>query len=122
MDVIMDQRLKAALDFSNYRKVLFNHKQDLKLKVEARLRYSIDGGTFDIDRELITFVRMLLDDGRIDVVLIDRNQNPIRINDLRAFHEEIFSRYFEATNMYHTEYSRMKSARTVEDLLSMGDK
>ena len=118
----MDQRLKAALDFSNYRKVLFNHKQDLKLKVEARLRYSIDGGTFDIDRELITFVRMLLDDGRIDVVLIDRNQNPIRINDLKAFHEEIFSRYFEATNMYHTEYSRMKSARTVEDLLSMGDK
>lgn len=118
----MDKRLKAALDFSNYRKVLFNFKQDLKLKVEARLRYSIDGGTFDIDRNLITFVRMLLDDGRQDVVLIDRNQNPIRISDLASFYSEIFSRYFEATNMYHTEYSRMKTARTVEDLLSLGAK
>lgn len=116
----MDQRLKAALDFSNYRKVLFNLKQDLKLKVEARLRYSVYGGTFDIDRQLITFVRMLIDDGRDQVVLIDRNQNPIRIDDLKSFYDEIFSRYFEATNMYHTEYERMKTARTVEDLLAVG--
>lgn len=115
----MDQRLKAALDFSNYRKVLFNLKQDLKLKVDARLRYSINGGTFTIDRELITFVRMLLDDKRDQVVLIDRNQNPIRIENLKLFYDEIFSRYFEATNMYHTEYERMKTARTVEDLLSI---
>lgn len=118
----MDQRLKAALDFSNYRKALFNLKQDLKLKVEARLRYSIDGGTFDIDRTLISFVRMLLDDGRTEVVLLDRNDNPIRIGDLRGFHDEIFSRYFEATNLYHSEYTRLREARTIEEVLSLGSK
>lgn len=118
----MDQRLKEALSFSNLRKVLFNVKADLRLQCEARLKYSIDGGIFDIDRTLITFVKMLLDDGRTDAVLIDRNQNPIRVQDLRAFYDEIFSRYFEATNIYHTDYTRMKQARTVEDLLSIGGK
>lgn len=118
----MDQRLKEAMDFSNLRKVLFNAKADLRLKCEARLKYSIDGGIFDIDRTLIAFVKLLLDDGRQDVVLIDRNQNPIRIQDLKSFYDEIFSRYFEATNMYHTDYTRMRQARTIEELIDIGDK
>lgn len=118
----MDQRLKEALSFSNLRKVLFNVKSDLRLQCEARLKYSIDGGIFDIDRTLITFVKMLLDDGRTDVVLIDRNQNPIRVQDLRSFYDEIFSRYFEATNIYHTDYTRMRQARTIDDLLGVGGK
>lgn len=113
----MDQRLQKSLEFSNYRKVLFNRRQDLRLKVEARLRYSINGGTFEINQTLITFVRVLLDDGRDRVVLIDRNSNPILIEDIRSFYDEIFSRYFEATNMYHTEYTKLKAARTMEDLL-----
>lgn len=117
MGIIMDQRLQKALEFSNHRKVLSNLRQDLRLMVEARLRYSINGGIFDIDRTLITFSRMLLDDGRVEVVLIDRNNNPILIENIKEFYDEIFSRYFEATNMYHTEYSRLRSCRTVDDLL-----
>jgi hypothetical protein len=113
----MDQRLQKALEFSKYRKVLSNLRQDLRLKVEARLKYSINGGTFDIDQTLITFVRMLMDDSRDRAVLIDRNGNPILIEDIKSFHDEIFSQYFEATNMYHTEYSRLRSSRSVEDLL-----
>ena len=116
----MDDRLTKALDFANYRSALFNRKGEIKLAVDTMMKYAINGGIFQIDRELINFVRMLLDQDRTEVVLVDANENPIRIDDLPTFFDEIFSRYFEATNFYHLEYTKLRKARTVEEIMQMG--
>jgi len=112
----MDERLEKALEFSKYRIALFNNKEDLKLKVNNMLIHAENGGIFRITKELITFVNLMVDKNYNTMVLIDENGNPIEVNDLPAFLDEIVSKYFEATNYYHTEYSKLRSARSVKSI------
>ena len=114
----MDDRLKKALEFSNYRHSFSTQRKTLKEKIEARLTYGHNGGIFKIDRSLIAFVQMLLDQGRTDdVPLIDINDNPILIKDLNVFRDEIFDRYFTTTLEYYEQYESLKKQRSVEKLI-----
>ena len=112
----MDDRLKKALEFSNYRISLFQRKEDLKLNMANMLTHANNGGIFKIDPTLICFVKQLVDKKKIRAVLIDSNENPIEVTDLKEFYNVIFNKYFEATNLYHIEYSKLKSSRTVSSL------
>jgi len=100
----MTSKLTKALEFSNYRQTLNIQHNNLKSKVQTLLTYSINGGSFNIDLPLITFVEMLIKKENDSVVLLDVYNNPIEITDLKDFLEEILSRYFEATNEYYAEY------------------
>lgn len=116
----MDDRLKKALDFSNYRQTLSVQRKTLKEKLEARLTFGFSGGIFYIDRSLISFVQMCIDKGRIKgVPLIDLNDNPIMIEDLEIFRDAIFDRYFTSSIEYLKEYESIKKSRTVEKLLDL---
>jgi hypothetical protein len=116
----MDERLKQALDFSNYRQTLSIQRKTLKEKINAKLTYGCNGGLFKIDRSLITFVQMLIDQGRVEnVPLIDINDNPILIPNLNDFRDEILDRYFTATYEYLEAYELIKSSRSVEKLLDL---
>ena len=117
----MDDRLQKALEFSRYRVSLFNRKEDLKIKLKSMLTYAHNGGVFAIDQSLITFVDLLVKQGRDAFVLIDNNGNPIEIVDPQGFLAEIFSRYFEATNLYHSEYTKLKAARSVRSIYEFID-
>ncbi len=68
---------------------------------------------------LISFVKTLIDQGHDTAVLLDVYNNPIEIVGLEDFLEEILSRYFEATNEYHAEYSKMKKSRKVHKLVDL---
>ena len=116
----MDERLKAALDFSNYRQTLAIQRKTLRERIEGKLTYGHSGGIFKIDRTLLAFVQMLIDQGRTEnVPVIDQNENPILIPDLQQFRDEILDRYFTSTYEYHEEYEKIKTSRTVEKLLNI---
>jgi len=116
----MDERLKKALDFSNYRQTLSIQRKTLKEKINAKLTYGYQGGLFKIDRSLIVFVQMLIDQDRTEnVPLVDQNDNPILIPDLTKFRDEILDRYFTSTYEYYEEYQKIKNSRTVEKLLDL---
>jgi hypothetical protein len=116
----MEDQLKKALDFSNYRQTFSIQRKTLKEKIDAKLTYGVNGGIFKIDRSLISFVQMLVDLGRsTDVPLLDINDNPIVIPDLESFRDEILDRYFESTLEYFKEYEKIKKSRTVEKLLDL---
>lgn len=116
----MDERLSKALDFANYRQTLAIQRKTLKERIEGRLTYGHASGVFKIDRSLIVFVQMLIDQGRTEnVPLLDENENPILIADLQKFREEILDRYFSATYEYYEEYQKIKSSRTIEKLLNV---
>ena len=117
----MDDRLQKALEFSKYRVSLFNRKEDLKIKLKSMLTYAHNGGVFTIDQSLITFVDLLSKQGRDTIILIDTNGNPIEIKEPAEFLAEIFSRYFEATNLYHSEYTKLKAARSVRSVYEFVD-
>lgn len=116
----MDERLKKALDFSNFRQTVNIQRKNLKEKLQAKLTYGHAGGVFYIDRSLITFVQLCIDQGRTNgVPLLDSNENPIIIEDLVKFKDEIFDRYFTAAFEYSKEYEILKKSRTVEKILEL---
>ena len=116
----MQEEFQKALDFSNYRQTFAIQRKTLKEKIEAKLTYGHNGGIFKIDRILLNFVEMLIyKDRSEDVVILDVNENPILIKNLVEFREEIFDRYFTATNEYFEEYQKIKKARSVESLLEV---
>lgn len=115
----MDQQLKQALDFANYQQTFSIQKKVLKERISAKLTYGFNGGLFRIDRTLLTFVDMLCVKDRISgVVLLDANENPVLVDDLEEFRDEIFRRYFEVTNEYFEQYQKIKKSRSVEKLIS----
>jgi len=116
----MDDVIKKALDFSNYQQTLNIQKKVLKEKLSSKLTYGCDGGIFKIDRELLTFVQILIDQERTSgVPLMDSNGNPILIDNLVSFRDEIFDRYFSSTLEYLNEYQKIKSSRSVEALANL---
>jgi hypothetical protein len=116
----MEEQLKKALDFSNYRQTFSIQRRTLKEKIEAKLTYGCNGGIFKIDRSLITFVQLLIDQGRVSgVPLIDSNENPILIDNLETFRDEILDRYFTSTLEYYEQYQDLKKSRSVEKLLDL---
>lgn len=116
----MQEQLKSALDFANYQQTFSIQKKTLKERTEAKLTFGHNGGIFFIDRTLLTFVEMLVSKGRTSgVILLDSNQNPILIDQLESFRDDIFSRYFEVTNEYFEQYQKIKKSRSVEKLLDL---
>lgn len=114
----MDDRIKKAIEFANYRTSLFNLKENLKLKVETMLTYAVNGGVFKAAPELITFIKLIIDTNNQNVVVIDINGNPIEITDIPVFYEELLDRYFQATNFYNIEYTKLKKARSIGSQLA----
>ena len=116
----MDDRLKNALDFSNYQQTLSVQRKTLREKMESKLTYGYNGGIFKIDRNLLTFVQILIDQERINgIPLLDINDNPILIEDLTKFRDEIFDRYFTVTYEYLESYGKIKSSRSIEKLIDL---
>jgi hypothetical protein len=116
----MDDRLKQALEFSNYSNTISTQRKLLKEKVDARLTYGHNSGIFKITPSLISFVQMLIDRGRIEnIPLMDLNNNPILIIDLVSFRDDLLDRYFSSVYEYYEQYEKIKKSRTVEKLIDL---
>lgn len=116
----MDDAVKSALEFSKFNYTLSLKRKHLKDKMIARLTLGHNGGLFKIDRSLISFVQMLIDQDRVsNVPLIDDNENPVIIEDLKEFRDEILDRYFTVTLGYHEEFEKIKKSRSVKKLLEI---
>ncbi len=115
----VDERLKKALDISNYMVTLNNQKRLLKEKFYEDLMYFDSGSQFIVTQQLITFVKMLIDSGYdVDVVLVDDNDIPVKINNLETFYQNILDVYFSAANFYMNEYENLKKNRTIEKIIN----
>ena len=115
----MESEYKKALEFSNYQHSLTLKKNVLKEKIDATLTMGYAGGLFKVSSDLIVFVEFLIKRNKTEnIVLLDCNNNPILIDDLTVFQEEILDRYFTSTNQYYKEYENLKKQRSVETLIN----
>lgn len=115
----VDERLKKALDISNYMITLNNQKRLLKEKFYEDLIYFDSGSQFLVNQNLMTFVKMLIENGYdTDVVLIDDNDIPVKIQNLETFYQNILDVYFRSANRYMNEYEKIRQSRTVEKLVN----
>jgi hypothetical protein len=116
----MEALLTNALDFSNYKQTLAIQRKTLKERIDGKLTFGYNGGIFKINQTLIAFVQFLISQERtVRVPIIDANENPILIEDLVSFKDEILDRYFTATYEYYEEYEKIKKSRSVEALVDL---
>lgn len=118
----MDERLKKALDISNYRSSFELQKKTIKEKLKSKLTFGYNGGLFKIDRDLICFVDFLIKNGReSNVPVLDSNSNPILVEDINQFKIEILDRYFSGCNSYFEDLEKLKKNRSVEKLVGFNE-
>lgn len=115
----MDEKLKAALEFSNYRLTLNNQKQNLKMRMQTMLTIGYNGNMFTAKLELINFVKQLLDLQVKQYVFLDDNENPVMVTDLLDFHSRLISTYTEALNEYYVENEKLKKMRDTKKLVGI---
>ena len=113
----MDERLEKALDFSNYMITLGNQRRALEEKFLASCVYYQNGGKFTITKELVSFTKLLLDQGKTACAVIDDNNLPVEVADISKFFEEIFNLYTNAVETYLSEYTKLKQNRSIESIL-----
>lgn len=116
----MDEKLEKAFGVANYMATLSNQKRIIKEEFNQKLVIYVNGGTFKVDRELITFTKSLVDLGHVtDIVFIDFNQLPILISDVSKFLDDIVAVYFEAVNEYFTKINEIKSKRKLTEIVNL---
>ena len=117
----MEERLEKALEFANYKQTLNNQIQKLKTRAEGMLVIAKNGGSFTIDRELISFLNYLNANKITEAPLLDDNNNPVLISDVPEFLKEVTRRYFEVTGDYLKEYQEIRKSRNVKTILGIKD-
>ncbi len=121
MELWMDDKLKAALEFSNYRLTLNNQKQNLRQRMNTMLTIGYMNSLFTARIELINFVKQLLDMGVERYIFIDDNENPAMISNIKEFHDKLFSAYTEAVNEYYVESEKLKKQRDTKGLVGLNE-
>jgi len=116
----MDERIEKAFETANYMATLSNQKRIIQEEFEQQLIFYINGSTFRLTPELIVYVKMLLDIGRVtDVVLIDSNTIPVVIDNVQQFFDDISKQYFTAGQEYLEKYSDLRVKRKIKDIVEL---
>lgn len=113
---VIDPRLAAALSASNYRLTLNLQRENAKLKLLHRLQYAENGGIFKVTPDLISFIAAIKAE-RSSAVILDMNDNPIKIESLEDFFENILDVHQESMNDYFNEHENFKKLRNTEKVV-----
>jgi len=115
----VDERLEKAFQTANYMTTLSNQRKVILEEFQQSLIYYFQGASFTIERNLITFISTLVARNTTVAVVLDDNNIPVEIPDLKLFLDEIISIYFSATNEYLVKYNQIRSKRRVGDLIAL---
>ena len=116
----MNKKLEQAFDIANYMTTLASQKQIIKEEFYQNLLYYYNGGVFKVTPELISFVKTLMDFGKdLAPVLVDSNDIPINVENIKEFLDNILSTYYSAINEYYTKYEQIRKSRSVEKLTEL---
>ena len=99
---------------------LSNQRRIILEEFNQKLFYYINGATFKINPELISFTKICLDIGQSEQVpFIDSNNLPVVIPDVQEFFDDIIGVYFEALTEYQQKYAELKSKRKIADIVEL---
>ena len=113
----MEDLLRRALEFSNYRQTLHIQRENVKQRYNSQLQLITNGGIFYADRELISFVQSLIDTKNDSAIIIDSKNNPINIENLKEFRENLLEAYHQASNELYAEHKRLKKSRNIKAII-----
>lgn len=115
----MDEKLKNALDFSNYVITLNNHKRVLFEKYKNDSIFYYNSGKFSITQQLISFCKTLCDLSQENMVLLDDDGLPVEISNINEFTKTLINQYTLSTNKYLLEYNKLTKNRSVAGIVDL---
>ena len=115
----MDERLEKAFQTANYMATLSNLRKTALEEYQQSLIYYFQGSSFTVTRELIVFVHTLTEIGNTESIILDDNNIPQNVANLKEFLNNILNVYGSATNTYLVKYGEIKSKRRVEGLVEL---
>lgn len=113
----MDERLQKALEFSNYSVTIANQKKNIRNRVSQLQVVIKNGGSFTADQQTISFVKALIDLEKTNAIILDLNDNPIHVSNLKEFLDDLVSAYTSAMNEYDIKMSKLKKTRNLTTLM-----
>jgi hypothetical protein len=115
----MDEKLEKALKVANYMVTLTNQRKIALEEFKQNTIYYYNGASFTASRELISFVKTLIELNHSSAPLLDDNGIPVDVKDLNVFLEELVQSHISALNKYFSVYNDLKTKRKVEDLVKL---
>jgi hypothetical protein len=115
----MDERLEKAFQTANYMASLSGQRRAALEEFNQNIVFYHQGSSFSVTRELIVFVHTLIELGKTESIILDDNQVPSKIQDLKKFLDSILDVYVSATNTYSVKYNEIKSKRKIEALVDL---
>lgn len=118
----MKELLKTAFELAEKMEIISSQQALLQEEYLQNLIYYTQGGSFTVSKELIVFVKTLVDLNNFEnTVIVDDNDTPIKILDLKEFLKDIMDCYFTATNEYYTKYSELTRQTPLEKLVALDE-
>lgn len=111
----MDPELLDAYEFGKVTRTIQNQRDLIKSKTKSKLHYSKNGSLFYINPELILFVKMNLELGKNELILLDKNENLSKVENLQEFYDDIVGRYHEVLNEMYYEYEKVSKVRDLKE-------
>lgn len=116
----MDERIEKAFETANYMATLSNQKRIIYEEFTQQLIFYINGGTFKITTELISYIKTLIDTNQTtDMVLIDSNNVPVLIDNVQKLFDDVTTQYSEATQAYSKKYAEIRVKRKIKDIIEL---
>ena len=81
-------------------------KQNYLEVCRARQTMAYNNGIFFVDHNLIGFLRALKESNTVESIVLDHNNNPIRVN-VQSLLEKSIERYQESVNSYEQLYQQL---------------
>jgi hypothetical protein len=106
----MEKSLESIIKKSDRLLSVKIKRQVLRERFDADITFGFNGGIFKIDPQLISYVNTLLSLGKQqNIILLDVNKNPIVVEHLLQFQQDILDRYFMALGRYNAGYQDLKN-------------
>lgn len=113
----MKTDIEKAFEIANVMSTLNNQKRILQEEYSQSLYYYKDGSSFKATPESISFVSSLIQANIESSVILDHNNVPVMISDLKDFLVSLIAVYTEACNSYFYNYQKLVSSKTIGSIL-----
>jgi hypothetical protein len=95
----------------NHRASWLKQRTVLQEQVQQSLIVAIDGSFFKADPLTISLVTALIDSGLETAVILDTQQLPCKIDNLKSFKNTLIEHHQQVLNLYHQDYAELCKQR-----------
>lgn len=107
--------IEELLAATNHRAALVNQIEHAKQRFRATNVLFWEGHAFDLSYGFIEYVERHREDE--SVILLDRKEEPVLIEDIEEFFDSALEAHAEALNDYYDTYSRLMKAKTAAEVI-----